>query len=321
MDSAIPGRLTVFLLPSTAVTALGIAVIVSGLRPTTAIPQEPATPNMTATRNTPPPNCRVTLPADKSFTPPSPLPRDPELRPLSWGLPPPAGSKRFWFGTEALWTVLPTDGTWRAFDGGDPAFVYDNKLPWFALSHDEGQLTITGRKLDEPKLSFTEFFEINRFGRTHTGVEEVMGGISIPESGCWQVTGHFKDRELSFVVWVEPNLGHERPPEDQRAANSEGLALPADPVPVDSGVEAKKIVYRLTPETPPRAKLSNVSGTVVLHAIIGRNDGVPRELQYVSGPPSLVKPAMDAVKLWRYEADGRTDIDTTIEVMFPPSGE
>jgi hypothetical protein len=199
--------------------------------------------------------------------------------------------------------------------------VYSNKLPWFAVSHDEGQLTITGKKLDEPNLSFTEFFEINRFGRTHTGVEEVMGGISIPASGCWQVTGHFKDRELSFVVWVEPILGHERPLEDPRPGRSEGLALPADPVPVEGEVEAKKIVYRLTPEIPPRARLANVSGTVVLHAIIGWNDGVPRELQYVSGPPFLVKSATDAVKLWRYQADGRTDIDTTIEVMFPPSDE
>src|SRR5580658_6123978 len=45
----------------------------------------------------------------------------------------------------------------------------------------------------------------------------------------------------------------------------------------------------------------------------------PRELQYVSGPPFLVKSAMDAVQLWRYRADGRTDIDTTIEVVFPSS--
>jgi hypothetical protein len=309
----------VFLLPSRAAIALGIALLVYGLRPTAAVPQESTTTRMTATRSPRPPTCKVTLPVDESFTPPAPFPNDPELWPLSWGLPPPPGSKRFWFGTQMLWTVIPTDGTWGGFEIGDPAFVYNNKLPWFALSEDEGQLTITGKKLDEPNLSFTEFFEINRFGRTKTGIEEVMGGISIPASGCWQVTGHFKDRELSFVVWVTPIVRQERPPEDPRPAWTVGLALAADPVPVDGEVEAKRIVYRLTPEIPPRAKLSNVSGTVVLHAIVGGNDGVPRELQYVSGPPLLVKSAMDAVKLWRYRADGRTDIDTTIEVVFPSS--
>jgi hypothetical protein len=319
MDNAIPGRLTVFLLLSRAAIAVCIAAVVYGLRPTTAIPQESATTSMTATRSTRPPDCKVTLPVDESFTPPAPFPKDPELWPLSWGLPPPPGSKRFWFGTETLWTVLPADGTWGGFEIGDPAFVYNNKLPWFALSEDEGQLTITGKKLDEPNLSFTEFFEINRFGRTKTGIEEVMGGISFPASGCWQVTGHFTDRELSFVVWVRPIVRHERPHEDPRPAWTVGLALPADPVPVDGEVEAKRIVYRSTPEIPPRAKLSNVSGTLVLHAIIGGNDGVPRELQYVSGPPFLVKSAMDAVQLWRYRADGRTDIDTTIEVVFPSS--
>ena len=37
----------------------------------------------------------------------------------------------------------------------------------------------------------------------------------------------------------------------------------------------------------------------VLHAIIAK-DGTMQELQYVSGPPLLMKSAMDAVKEWRY---------------------
>ena len=43
------------------------------------------------------------------------------------------------------------------------------------------------------------------------------------------------------------------------------------------------------------AKTAHVSGTVVLHAIIAK-DGTIQELQYVSGPPLLMKSAMDAVK-------------------------
>jgi hypothetical protein len=74
--------------------------------------------------------------------------------------------------------------------------------------------------------------------------------------------------------------------------------------PVDGEVESKRISYRLTPEFPPRARLANVSGTVVLHAIVGRNDGVRQELQYVSGSRPLVKGRSNTVRLWRYRVDG-----------------
>jgi hypothetical protein len=80
------------LLPSRAAIALGMAALVYALMPTMAVPQEPdgkqsAPTEMIAMRNTTPANCSVTLPADGSFTPPSPLPNDPELSPLSWGWP------------------------------------------------------------------------------------------------------------------------------------------------------------------------------------------------------------------------------------------
>jgi protein TonB len=62
-----------------------------------------------------------------------------------------------------------------------------------------------------------------------------------------------------------------------------------------------------------------VSGTVILHAIIGK-DGSIKELQYISGPPLLLKSAMDAVKEWRYkptQLNGEpVEVDTTIDVVF-----
>jgi hypothetical protein len=199
-------------------------------------------------------------------------------------------------------------------------------MPWFALSNDVGPLTITGKTLDGPSPSFTEFEAIDAFGRTSTGVEEVMGSIMIPVSGCWQITGHFRDQELTFTVWVPPIPQNQRPPDNQPEgslpATSEGPSSPANTVPVDGQVEAKRIWYTLSPEIPPEAKLANVSGTAILHAIIGGNDGVPRKLQYVSGPQLLVRAAMDAVQLWRYGVDGGgLDIETTIEVVFPSSDD
>ena len=58
---------------------------------------------------------------------------------------------------------------------------------------------------------------------------------------------------------------------------------------------------------------------MVLHAIISK-DGSDPGTQYVSGPPLLMKSAMDAVKQWRYKPtmlNGEpVEVDTTIYVVF-----
>jgi hypothetical protein len=76
------------------------------------------------------------------------------------------------------------------------------------------------------------------------------------------------------------------------------------------------LVYRVTPEIPHESQ--NVSGTVVLHAVIDAS-GRAQQLEYVSGPPPLAQAAMDAVKWWQYRVDGKgEEVDTMIEVVFPP---
>lgn len=88
---------------------------------------------------------------------------------------------------------------------------------------------------------------------------------------------------------------------------------------VGGNVEAASLINKVSPEYPPIAKTAHVAGTVVLHAIIGKDGGI-RELQYVSGPPLLMKSAMDAVKEWRYKPttlNGEAvEVDTTIDVVF-----
>lgn len=88
---------------------------------------------------------------------------------------------------------------------------------------------------------------------------------------------------------------------------------------VGGNVEAASLINKIAPEYPPIAKTAHVSGTVILHAIIGK-DGAIRELQYVSGPPLLMKSALDAVKQWRYKPtmlNGEAvEVDTTIDVVF-----
>ncbi len=96
---------------------------------------------------------------------------------------------------------------------------------------------------------------------------------------------------------------------------------PATPqrIRVGGQVEAASLVNKVPPVYPPIAKTAHVSGTVVLHAIIAKDGGI-RELQFVSGPPLLMKAAMDAVKEWRYKPtmlNGEAvEVDTTVDVVF-----
>jgi len=105
-----------------------------------------------------------------------------------------------------------------------------------------------------------------------------------------------------------------------------GPAAPPPPKPVTpsrirvgGSVESASLINKVTPQYPPIAKTAHVSGTVVLHAVIAK-DGTIQELQYVSGPPLLMKAAMDAVKEWRYKPttlNGEpVEVDTTIDVVF-----
>jgi periplasmic protein TonB len=99
------------------------------------------------------------------------------------------------------------------------------------------------------------------------------------------------------------------------------LPPPATPqrIRVGGQVEAASLINKVEPQYPPIAKTAHVAGTIVLHAIIGK-DGAIRELQFVSGPPLLMKSAMDAVKEWRYKPtmlNGEAvEVDTTIDVVF-----
>jgi protein TonB len=83
------------------------------------------------------------------------------------------------------------------------------------------------------------------------------------------------------------------------------------------------MVRQIMPVYPPIAKTAHISGTVVLHAVISK-DGSVEDLQYVSGPPLLMKAAMDAVRQWRYQPtqlNGEpVEVDTTVSVVFTLGG-
>jgi protein TonB len=104
-----------------------------------------------------------------------------------------------------------------------------------------------------------------------------------------------------------------------------GTAPPPPPkatpkrVTVGGNVQAARLVNRVQPLDPPLARQTRISGTVKLHAIIGKN-GAVEQLQVVSGHPLLVQSALDAVRQWRYQPTllngDPVEVDTEIDVIF-----
>lgn len=262
-------------------------------------------------QDSPPANCRVTLPSDGVYEPPST-----DFR------PPRPGPGQFYFGTDKLWTVLPADGTWRGpYPGGSRDFVYDDKLQWYrAFSEKGGPLTIKGKRMDGPAPSFmetNEYFEYNPGG--------IIGGISIPAYGCWEIKGHYSDQEVTFTIWVTSLTAHEP---SSRASSSDILPEQSAPtvvvprVHVDGETAARALVYKVLPETPRAARETNTYGAVVLQAVIG-TDGRAHDLSYISGPQPLVQAAMEAVRWYQYrlpvvdlEPYRAEEVETTVAVLF-----
>jgi protein TonB len=104
-----------------------------------------------------------------------------------------------------------------------------------------------------------------------------------------------------------------------------GTAAPPPPkvtpkrVSVGGNVQAARLVNRVQPVYPPLARQTRISGTVKLHAIIGKN-GAVEQLQVLSGHPLLVQSALDAVRQWRYQPTllngDPVEVDTEIDVIF-----
>src|SRR6267378_1666989 len=97
----------------------------------------------------------------------------------------------------------------------------------------------------------------------------------------------------------------------------------SNPIRQGGNVQAARLIKRVNPTYPPLAAQSHISGTVRLHAIIGK-EGTVREVDALSGHPLLLQSAMNAVKQWQYKPtllNGRpVEVDTTIDVEFNLAG-
>jgi hypothetical protein len=202
--------------------------------------------------------------------------------------------------------------------------VYSDKLPWHKTPGVTGPLTIKGKRLDGPAPFFVETNE--PFAYNPDGI---VGGISIPAYGCWQITGHYDDQDMTFTVWVT-SLTKQK--SSSHASSSDILpehSVPTVVVPrvqVDGETAARALVYKVLPETPTAARETNTYGEVVLQAVIG-TDGRTHNVSYIAGPQALVQAAMEAVRWYQYRLpvvftepytpEEMHEVDTTVTVQFP----
>jgi|SRR5579863_7985032 len=132
-----------------------------------------------------PDTCPVTKPSDHPFVPPPPYRPSPGFA--------------FWFGSDTLWTTLMSDGI---SGQGEKSFWFSQE--W---SHYRGwipdkvamKLTITARRLDAP-VPPPEISAGPTFNRDWKAF--MLGGISFPTPGCWEITGRYEDAQVQYVVWV-----------------------------------------------------------------------------------------------------------------------
>ena len=92
---------------------------------------------------------------------------------------------------------------------------------------------------------------------------------------------------------------------------------------VGGNVAAKMIEHQVNPQYPDEAKKNHVEGTVVLRCVIG-TDGTVLQVEYISGPPSLMHSAIDAVRQWKYKrtmlAGKPVEVETTVSVVYSMRG-
>lgn len=109
----------------------------------------------------------------------------------------------------------------------------------------------------------------------------------------------------------------------QQSPSAPAPQSPQAPLPIDSKAMSARLLYGPNPPYPVNARAAHISGTVVLHAIIGE-DGRMAAVEYVSGPPLLAKVSTDTVKQWVYQpvlVQGKAvKVDTTISVVFTLGG-
>jgi protein TonB len=124
----------------------------------------------------------------------------------------------------------------------------------------------------------------------------------------------------AFRIVLVPDFSKPTAPPPSRAdASKTNAAEPGRALRMGAAVQAARVVCKVAPYYPMGARMAYISGTVRLHAIIGK-DGSVKQLEAVSGPDELIASAKAAVSQWRYRpilVNGEpVEVDTTIDVIY-----
>lgn len=116
-------------------------------------------------------------------------------------------------------------------------------------------------------------------------------------------------------------LGREIPPPIDKAPPRPAPAAQPDAAPTRVGgdVLAARLIKKVIPPYPALARQARVSGTVHLEGVVAK-DGTIRNLQVLSGPPLLIKAAVEAVSQWIYRPTmlngSPVEVIAPIDVVF-----
>jgi len=141
-------------------------------------------------------DCPATVPQIPAFTPPAPY------NSLA------SFNGHFWFGSSALWTVLPQTGVWEYLPHNPNG--YSQKILWWRDGYvwneePEPNLFVTGERLDvEADAEMPPLIASKATNAFASDIGSAMlVGVDFPTLGCWKITGRYNNAELSFVIWVQ----------------------------------------------------------------------------------------------------------------------
>lgn len=156
---------------------------------------------------------RTTVPADIPASGPTPIevieecpvtrPPQPAFVPET-GLAPEQG--QFFYGSDSLWTTLPVSGVWNALPQTEKGFT--QKIFWWSADFDISteiypSLTVTALFLDDKNTVPQTIPSSAETTGSDFSSAFMLVGMEFPTEGCWQITGAYKDVELTFTVLVK----------------------------------------------------------------------------------------------------------------------
>ncbi len=128
---------------------------------------------------------------------------DPPFVPPVGVAPATAPSGAVWFGSASLWTALDPDGeSWTDLPRSGSGF--DQKTFWWSAARNprlekQPAIQVVGTRLDG-EGSFAAGPGTNASADDLGSA--MLVGIVIPDHGCWELVGQYRDATLRYVVWV-----------------------------------------------------------------------------------------------------------------------